>query len=302
MDDLTNMKTFVAVATAGSFAKAATRLNLSPAMVGRRIQALENDYGAKLIERTTRTQRLTEIGAKFLEKASRVIDELEELKDIADPRNTELSGLLRISGPTTLGVKRLAPSIARFANEHPDITLELNLSDRSVDLISEGYDLAIRVAELRPSSLIARRIGTYRFVCCASPRYLERHGLPTNPEQLERHRCILSLNLVPRDQWHFEDKEGRTRTARISSNIGIDNGEAMRVTALESAGIVYAPQVLVEEDIASGMLTEILVDWGKISLPIYAVHPSRQFVPRRVTAIVSWIARDLKQEAQRIGF
>lgn len=294
MNDLTNLRTFVAVATAGSFAKAAARLNLSPAMVGRRIQTLESDYGAKLIERTTRSQRLTEIGARFLEKASLVIDELEELNDIAHPDNAELSGHLRISAPTTLGVKRLTSSIARFANAYPAVTLELNLSDRSVDLISEGYDLAIRVAELRPSSLIARRIGTYRFMCCAAPGYLDINGMPTHPEQLERHRCILSLNLVPRDQWQFEDGDGRMLTARISSNIGIDNGEAMRVAALEGAGIVYAPRVLVEKDIAAGRLVEVLADWPKISLPIHGVHPSRQFVPRRVTEMLNWIARDLR--------
>ncbi|MBB2754425.1 UNVERIFIED_ORG: DNA-binding transcriptional LysR family regulator [Rhizobium aethiopicum] len=295
MTDLTNLKTFVAVATSGSFAKAAARLNLSPAMVGRRIQALETDYGVKLIERTTRTQRLTEIGLRFLERASKVIDELEQLNDLAGPANHEISGHLRISGPTTLGVKRLASSIARFANQHPAISLDLNLTDRNVDLIAEGYDLAVRVAHLRPSSLIARRIGTYRFVCCASPGYLGKNGVPTHPEQLQQHRCILSLNLVPRDQWHFEDQDGRVLAAKIDSNIGIDNGEAMRVAAVEDAGIVYAPLVLVEQDIAAGRLTEVLADWEKYSLPIHAVHPSRQFVPRRVKAAIGWIAGDLRR-------
>lgn len=295
MNDLANLKTYVAVATAGSFAKAARRLNLSPAMIGRRIQALEAEYGVKLIERTTRTQRLTEIGVSFLEKAGRIIDELEELNDIAGPQNHEISGHLRISGPTTLGVKRLTSSIARFANQHPAVSLELNLSDRNVDLISEGYDLAIRVAHLRPSSLIARRIGTYGFVCCASPAYLDKNGVPTHPEQLEQHRCILSLNLVPRDQWHFEGKDGQMLAAKINSNIGIDNGEAMRVAAVEGAGIVYVPEVLVKDDIGAGRLTEVLANWGKYSLPIHAVHPSREFVPRRVKAIVQWIAGDLRR-------
>ncbi|WP_064692308.1 LysR family transcriptional regulator [Rhizobium aegyptiacum] len=294
MNDLTNLQTFIAVATAGSFAKAAARLNLSPAMVGRRLQALEADYGVKLIERTTRTQRLTEIGVRFLERASRVIDELERLNDLAGPQNHEISGHLRISGPTTLGVKRLASSIARFANQHPAVSLDLNLSDRNVDLIAEGYDLAIRVAHLRPSSLIARRIGTYRFVCCASPGYLDRAGVPSHPEQLEQHRCLLSLNLVPRDQWHFEGQDGRVLSAKINSNIGIDNGEAMRVAAVEGAGIIYAPLILVEEDIAAGRLTEVLAEWHKYSLPIHAVHPSRQFVPRRVKAVIDWIAGDLR--------
>jgi DNA-binding transcriptional LysR family regulator len=295
MSDLSNLKTFVTVATAGSFAKAAARLNLSPAMVGRRIHALENDYGVKLIERTTRTQRLTIVGASFLEKASQIINELDALNDIAHSRNREISGHIKISGPTTLGVKRLTSSIAHFANEHPAANVELNLLDRNVDLISEGYDLAIRVANLRSSSLIAKRIGTYRFVCCASPDYLEKNGVPTDPGQLERHRCVLSLNLVPRDQWHFEDHQGNAFPAKLNSNLGIDNGEAMRVASLEGAGIIYAPQYLVEDDLATGRLTEVLANWGKFSLPIHAVHPSRQFVPRRVSAIIHWIAQDLRQ-------
>jgi DNA-binding transcriptional LysR family regulator len=294
MDNLSNLRTFIAVATAGSFSKAAMRLGISPAMAGRRIQALEEEFGVKLIERTTRTQRLTETGCRFLDKANRVVEEVEELQEIAHPTDEAISGNIRISGSTTLGVKRLASSIARFANEHPTVTVDITLTDRNVDLISEGYDLAIRVAELRPSSLIAKRIGTYHFVCCAAPAYLARHGKPEHPLDLTKHRCILSLNLIPRDKWHFWDVESRRLAVDVRSNIAIDNGEAMRMAALEGGGIIYAPLVLVQEDLAAGRLVSLFEDWGKHSLPISAVHPSRRFVPKRLTSVINAIATDLR--------
>lgn len=198
MVDLVNLRTFVTAATSGSFSKAAGRLNVSPAMVGRRILALEADYGVKLIERTTRSQRLTETGQMFLAKAMRIIEEVEELDDIAHPQAEDLVGHIRISGSTTLGVKLLTPALARFTNAHSAVSVEMRLLDRNVDLVAEGYDLAFRIGNLKPSSLIARRIGTYDFACCASPDYLRREGTPGHPDELGNHRCVISLNLAAR--------------------------------------------------------------------------------------------------------
>lgn len=237
---------------------------------------------------------MTEVGLAFLAKATRILDELEELNDIARPGTKTLSGHLRLSAPTTLGVRRLPLLIAKFAKAHPDVTVELNLSDRSVDLIAEGYDLALRVAELKPSSLIARRVGVYNFVCCASPEYLDRHGVPVHPIDLERHRCVLSLNLIPRNRWIFYAADGEQLSADVESNIAIDNGEAMRLAALEGAGVIYAPRILVEADLEAGALCEVLGQWPKLTLPIHIVHPSRRFVPRRVTAFIDMVSRDLK--------
>ncbi|MBB3912830.1 LysR family transcriptional regulator [Rhizobium fabae] len=294
MPDLLNLQTLIAAATSGSFAGAAKRLGISPAMVGRRIQALEQEYGVKLIERTTRTQRLTEIGSRFLVKASRIIDELEELNDISRPDAEALSGRLRVSAPTTLGIKRLAPAMAELAERHPALSVELNLSDRNVDLVAEGYDLAIRIGELKPSSLIARRVGSYHFVCCASPAYFERFAAPERPEDLRLGRCILNLNLVPRDEWPFETEDGESFTVAVRGNIEIDNGEALRTAALAGAGIIYIPVDLVAEDIADGRLVEVLSGWRKLVLPIHAVHPSRRFVPGRIGAVIDAIARGLR--------
>ncbi len=293
MSDLTELETFVATTQAGSFAAAARRLGLSPAMVGRRIQTLEDRYGAKLIERTTRSMRLTVVGEEVLEKARAILEQMDELADIARP-GAELSGRIRITGAVTMGITRLAPILADFAEAHPAVTLELSLSDRRVDLVAGGFDLALRIGELPSSSLVARRVGTYDFVCCAAPRYLDRFGAPAIPADLNAGRAVLNLNLVPRNIWPFFGPGGARLSVEVRGAIEVDNGEAMRMSALAGVGVIYAPAPLVAADLASGALVEVLPDWGKLALPFHTVHPSRRFVPRRVTALVEAVAKGLR--------
>jgi DNA-binding transcriptional LysR family regulator len=293
MADLTDLDTFVAAATAGSFAAAARRLSISPAMVGRRVQALEDRYGAKLIERTTRSLRLTEVGTAFLDKARQVIESLDDLRDLAQPEASQLSGRIRLTGPTTLGIKHLARIIAQLSDKHPALEIELNLSDRSVDLITGGFDLAVRIGDLRSSAMIARRVGTYRFICCAAPDYLARRGTPLTPSKLADAECILNLNLVPRNRWPFQQEDGSLFSVDVKGHLEIDNGEALRAAALAGAGIIYVPRDLVEEDLSAGTMIEVLPDWPKIELPIHTLYPSRRLVPRRVTALVNAIASGL---------
>ncbi|MFD2263200.1 LysR family transcriptional regulator [Lacibacterium aquatile] len=300
MQDLANLKTLVAAASSGSFAKAAKRLGISPAMVGRRIQALEEEYGVKLIERTTRSQHLTEVGAQFLEKAARIIDELEALEDLSRPNAGTVSGRVRVTAPITLGIKHFSAISARLTAEHPALSIELYLSDRTVDLIADGYDLALRIGSLKSSSLIARRVGSYRFTCCCAPSYLARIPAPRHPEELGNHRCILNLNLVPRDLWPFETEQGEKFTVQVQGNLEIDNGDALRMAALAGAGIIYTPIDLVADDLAAGRLIEVLADWRKLVLPVHTVHPSRQFVPAKVTAVVEAIAKGLQGTASAI--
>jgi DNA-binding transcriptional LysR family regulator len=294
MTDLSDLETFVAAARAGSFAEVARRMSVSPAMVGRRIQALEERYGVKLIERTTRSHRLTALGEQFLEKASQLIEAAGELDEMARPDDAGLSGRIRVTGPTTLGIKRLARIIAEMSGRNPGIIIELNLSDRLTDLVTGGFDLAVRIGELQSTSLIARRVGTYRFVCCAAPVYLDRHGAPQTPFDLAQAKCVLNLNLVPRSRWPFHDKDGAAFTVEARGSIEIDNGEALRSAALAGAGIIYAPRDLVADDLAQGALVEVLKDWPAMTLPIHTVHPSRRFVPRRVTALIEAIAEGLR--------
>ena len=293
MAELDELRTFIAAARIGSFAKAARQLNLSPAMVGRRIQGLEQRHGTKLIERTTRSQRLTETGQDFLLRAEAVIGAVEALEETS--AKGPLTGRIRLTGPTTVGIRRLPPVIASFTAAHPGIIFEMSLTDRRVDLIAEGYDLAVRIGTLPSSSMVARRVGTYRFACCASPDFLDRHGTPRHPGDLERARCILNLNLIPRNRWTFHDRTGAALTVEVGGGIEIDNGEAQRAMAIDGAGIVYLPLDLVGDDIASGALVQILGDWSLPTLPIHTIHPSRNLVPRRVSAFIEAVAEGLRE-------
>lgn len=292
MSELDALRTFIAAARIGSFARAARQLNLSPAMVGRRIQGLEQRYGATLIERTTRSQRLTEAGQAFLGRAEAVIEATEALGDWGD--GGALTGRLRLAAPTTLGVRRLPAIIARFTATHPGVVFEMSLANRRVDLVSEGYDMAVRIGDLPSSSLVARRIGTYRFVCCAAPTFLARHGVPQHPTDLTRSRCILNLNIVPRNRWSFVDGAGETVTVEVTGGFEIDNDEAQRRLAIDGAGVVYLPRDLVEEDIAEGRLVPLLADWQLPTMPIHTLHPSRHFVPRRVSAFIAALAEGFR--------
>jgi DNA-binding transcriptional LysR family regulator len=291
MTEFSNLRTFVAVVRSGSFAAAARQMNVSPAMVGRRIQDLEARYRLKLIERTTRTQRLTPAGQEFLARAEAALAAADALDDVSS--EGALSGRLRISAPTTLGSTRLPSIVADFAAAHPEVIVEMSLSDRWVDLIAEGFDMAVRVGNLASSSLIARPIGTYRFVCCASPDFLAREGKPRKPADLQDRRCILNMNLAPRNRWSFRDAEGTEIAVEVSGNIEIDNDVAMRSVALEGSGIVYVPRDLVQADLKSGQLVELLPAWQLRTLPIHVVYPSRHLLPRRVAAFI---------EAALLGF
>jgi len=184
-------------------------------MVGRRIQALEEHHGARLIERTTRAQRLTELGESFFAQAQTVLESMAELEDLTRTEPGQLSGRIRATGPATLGIHRLAAIVARFCELNPAVTVELSLNDRRADLIAEGYDVAIRVGELQASAMIARRIGTYRFRVVASPAYAASRGLPLTPDELRHHRCILNLNMSPRNRWPFIGPGGVSVVAEV---------------------------------------------------------------------------------------
>ena len=295
MADLDALKTLIAAAHTGSFARAARQLDVSPALVGRRIAALEERYRIKLIERTTRTQRLTEAGRLFIERAEAVIAAAEALDE--GVASETLTGRIRLTAPTTLGIRRLPPVIARFTAAHPGIIFEMSLSDRRVDLVAEGFDLAVRVGNLPSSSLVARRIGTYHFACCASPGFVAHHGMPRHPAELERARCILNLNIIPRNRWAFVDRTGSELTVDVQGGTEIDNGEAQRAMAIGGAGIAYLPLDLVDEDLQTGRLVRLLPEWDLPSLPIHTVHPSRHLVPRRVRVFIDAVAAAFAVEA-----
>jgi DNA-binding transcriptional LysR family regulator len=293
MADLDALETFATAVRTGSFAAAARVLGITPAMVGRRIQGLEHRYGARLIERTTRAQRLTEAGETFLLRAEAVLDAAAELEDSMSAGPGRLEGRIRMTGPATLGVHSLARIVARFQAANPGVTVEMILADRRMDLIADGFDFAVRIAELQSSSMIARRVGTYRLMLVASPAYLARHGAPASPSDLAAARCLINLNMTPRNRWPLS-RDGAQVIAEVDGGLQIDNGEALLVATLEGAGISYMPTDLVSEDVAAGRLVPILPEWQMLSIPIYLIHPSRR-VPRRVAVLMETLADALKQ-------
>ena len=293
MAELTNLETFVTAVKAGSFAAAARLLDISPAMVGRRVQALEEEHGARLIERTTRAQRLTELGESFFAQAETVLEAMAELGELTRSEPGQLTGRIRATGPATLGIHRLAAVVARFCEANPDVVVELSLSDRRADLIAEGFDLAIRIGELQASSMIARTVGTYQLMCAAAPEYLAAHGTPLTPAELKGHRCILNLNMSPRGRWPFIGPGGVSVIAEVDGGLQIDNGEAQLSAALAGAGVVYLPVDLVRGPIADGRLVHLLPHWQTLTLPIHILYPSRRLVPRRVRVFMDAIATAL---------
>ncbi|MEO3999906.1 LysR family transcriptional regulator [Mesorhizobium sp. CAU 1732] len=299
MTDFDNLRTFAAAVRLGSFAAAARHLNLSPAMVGRRIQSLEERYHLKLIERSTRSQHLTDQGRAFLARAEAVLEAAEALAESGD--GDGLSGRIRITAPVMFGITRLTSILADFDAKHPDVTLEVSLTNRRVDLIREGFDLAIRIGELPDSTLVARRLGTYRFVCCSSPDFIGQNGDLSHPSQLTRVRCLRHLDLVPRDRWPFIGPHGEKLVVEIGDGIEIDFDEAQRKLALAGAGVAYLPLDLVEQDLGEGNLVAMFPGWTMPSMPIHSVQPSTGFMPRRVRELVEAVAMNLRDHSRNVG-
>lgn len=217
------------------------------------------------------------------------------LDELSSP-TAVLKGALRISAPTTLGVTTLGPAIAEFALVHPGLSVEMSLSNRRVDLVAEGYDLAIRIGDLPSSTLVSRRIGTYRLICCASPSWLGMHGEPPTPMDLVKGGCIVNSNFNPPDVWHFVDAAGGDIAARISGSLQLDSDEAQRTIAKRGGGIAYLPVDLVRSDLQDGSLVQLLKDFGTESMPIHAIYPSRRLLPKRVVAAIDAMAEALARE------
>lgn len=292
MSDISALQTFVAAVHSGSFLAASKVLGISPVMVGRRIQALEKQYGATLIQRTTRAQHLTEAGLTLLPRAEAILDAMTELDNTMTAKPGQLAGRIRMTAPATLGMFSLSTTVARFRETHPAVTVEMILSDRRLDIVSDGFDFAVRIGDLQSSSLIARHVAEYRLTLVAAPSYLSKHGTPLSPGDLETASCLINLNMSPMYRWPF-NRGGTTVAAEVSGGMQSDNGVALQYAAIEGAGIAYLPLHLVHDDLAAGRLVELLPDWEKLSQPIHFVYPSRHQTGR-VSALLDAIGASLR--------
>src|SRR5574339_203971 len=254
-DALQEITVFAKIVGTGSLSAAARDLGMSPAVVSRRLAALEARLGVRLVNRTTRSLHLTDEGAAYYETCSRVISEIEEADAAVSAGRAEPRGILRVALPASFGNQHVAPRVPPFARRYPDVQVALSLSDRTVNVVEEGFDLAIRIADLADSSLAARKLAPNRRVVCASPDFLRRHGAPRTPEDLAQHNCVateFSMN------WDYRDPDGRPGSARITARYACDNWEVLREWALAGLGIALKSTWDVRRQLEDGSLVALL--------------------------------------------
>ncbi|WP_289838570.1 LysR family transcriptional regulator [Crenobacter oryzisoli] len=292
------MRVFNAVVDSGSFIRAAEALDLSKAAVSRYIAELEGRLGVRLLHRTTRRLSLTEEGQVFYARSKELLAGLDEAEAEITSRSVAVSGLVRINAPVTFGIRHLAPLWGEFRARYPEVTLDVTLADRVIDLVEEGYDLAIRIAALPSSTLISKRLATTRMVLCASPQYLEAHGVPTQPAELADHAVISYSYWSTKDEWHFDGPAG---PASVKTNpcMHTNSGDTCRAAALAHQGVILQPGFLVGDDLASGALVELMPEFRSIELGIYAVYPTRKHVSPKVRVLIEFLSEHFAMAAPR---
>jgi len=296
MDKFQEMRAFAAVVDAGSFVRAADALNLSKTAVSRLVGDLEERLGARLLQRTTRKLSLTAEGGVFYERCRQLLDGVAEAEAELSSQAGEAIGQLRLNVPVTFGLLHLAPLWPAFMALHPKVELDITLSDRLVDLVDEGYDLAVRIARLQTSSLVSRQLTSTRLILCASPAYLQRHGTPAHPSELAQHAVFAYSLLASGDQWTFDGPDGPV-SVKVAPRMRTNSGDTCCTAALQHQGIVLQPSFLVGAHLASGALVEILPQFRSHELGVYAVYPSRKHLTPKVRALIDFLADAFRMRA-----
>ncbi|WP_029014587.1 LysR family transcriptional regulator [Niveispirillum irakense] len=292
MDRLEDLRLFTLVAEGRSFTRAADRLGLSKSAASRRIGELETRLGARLFNRTTRHISLTQVGEGFYQRVSQILDALEDAERSVASQHAAPRGVLKLAAPMSFGIKHLADAIGRFMELYPEVEIDMDLSDRFVDLVEEGYDMAVRIGRLKDSSLVARKLCPARVVICASPTYLSRHGTPQVPADLAGHSCLIYTNTQAPEQWVFRASPGseETRSIRITGRLRANNGDALREAAIAGQGLVQLPTFIVGEDLSRGKLLPVLDDFALSQSAVHAVYPANRHLSPKVRAFVDFLA------------
>lgn len=288
---------FVRVVERGSFTLAADDLALSRAVVSKYVSRLEERLGARLMHRTTRRLSLTEAGAALFEASRGAIERIEEAEAAVAQHQATPKGRLRVSAPMSFGILHLGAALAGFLRAYPDVTIDLKLDDRFVNLVEEGVDVAVRIGALTDSSLVARRIAKTQSVACASPAYLAEHGEPETPEDLAGHGCLLYSYLSTANVWRFQGPDGREIPVAVNGALRANNGILLADAAAAGRGIVMGPGFYVASRIRSGELRRILESFRLPELGIHAVYPQREYVPPKVRAFVDFLAERFRKPA-----
>lgn len=284
------MAAFVRVVEAKTFTAAAERLGWSKSVVSRRLSDLEERLGVRLLNRSTRRLSLTEAGQAYYERCTRILADVEETEEAVASLQTEPRGQLRVNAPMTFGIRHLAPAITAFMEAHPRVDVDLVLNDRFVDLIDEGFDLALRIGTLADSMLVARKLAVCRRVACASPAYIAAHGAPEAPGDLADHDCLIYTNSASPDLWRFVARDGTESAVRVKGRLRVNNGDALRECAAAGLGIVQLPSFIVADTVAEGRLQPVLCDWRLADTAVHAVYPHNRYLSTKVRAFVDFLA------------
>jgi DNA-binding transcriptional LysR family regulator len=300
MDRLTSLTAFVRVVDNGGFSAAGRKLNMSTTMVSNHIQALEERLGARLLHRTTRKVSLTEVGRAYYDRATQILSDLEQADDIAGALQSTPRGTLRIYTATHI-VPIVAPVVAEFLSSYPDVKVDLNMGERTIDLIDEGFDVAIRLTPPPDSSLIVRSLATWRHVLCCSPAYLEKHGPLRQLSELANYNCVRHVLYPYGDEWRFVDRKGTPASVRISGNLVSNSGDMLRTAALQGVGILLGPGFLVADDLDSGRLVRLLSEYRPVEHSMNAVYPHRHHLSAKVRTFIDLLAHHSAEHQKLIN-
>lgn len=297
MDLLAAMRVFVRVMETHSFSGVARELGTTQPTISKQIGWLEQQAGARLLHRTTRSVTPTGDGLIYYDHCRTALVAVEAAQTAVGKRRISPAGLVRIGSPVAFGRLHLAPRIGVLLDRYPDLAVELVMNDRFVDLVEQGIDLAVRVGELADTrSLVARRIGTTARVTVGSTEYFERHGEPRTPEDLTSHNCIVYTELSTRDAWHFVDKASRLVQVRVSGNFLANNSEAVREAVIAGVGIGTLPTWHFRDEISGGKVRIVLREWKPKRLPIHAIWPSRRQLPAKIRAVADFLAEEFRRD------
>lgn len=295
MDTLSRMRAFVDVVEAEGFSAAARKVGKSKALLSKYVRELEDELGALLLNRTTRQLSLTEAGHTYYARAVELLRDVEDLAESVRDSSGDVRGRVRLSAPRTFADAPVGQSLIDFAKAHPDITLEINLDDRFVDLVEEGFDLAIRITKLSDSSLIAKRLAPFRVVLCASPELVAAHGEPKSPQDLTHLPCIVDTNSRYRQNWPFRDEDGEIVNVPVTGRIEVNSPMTARAAAISGLGFAILPDFIADPEVEAGRLVPLLQDNAANGAGIYAIYPHRRYLPAKVRAFVDYLARWLKE-------
>ncbi len=291
MNRFENMENFIHVVESGSITSAADQLGVAKSAVSRRLKELEEHLGVELFHRTTRRLNLTDTGRSFYHQSVRILEDVLEAELATSQAHVTLQGPLKVALPSSFGLMHMGPAISDFLQAHPQIDFELDFNDREIDLMQEGFDLAVRIANLPDSSLIARHLASINFVICASPVYLERMGTPQRPDELTEHQCLVYSLLSDFESWHLKDNHGKEIKVKIHPFLKASTGEFLRDSAVAGQGIILVPSFIAYKEIESGALVPILEDYEPLQIEAYAIYPQTRHLSQRVRAFVDFLIK-----------